>query len=215
VTAARTHADALTWMRDGTVTFIESAAGIPPEDWSRPSGLPGWTRSNVVAHVAANAEAISNLVRWALTGERTPMYASPQERARGIALGDRLSPHELTTWLRDSAAGLQSLLDQMTDASWGEEVLTAQGRVVPASEVPWLRTREVWVHAVDLHGRTTFADFPQRLLTSLHVDISAKRGEVPTITGPSAEVVAYLAGRPFTQVTTSAGRPPPDLAPWL
>lgn len=38
----------------------------------------------------------------------------------------------------------------LPDANWTHEVRTAQGRTVPASETVWMRTREVWVHAVDL-----------------------------------------------------------------
>ncbi len=37
---------------------------------------------------------------------------------------------------------------------------TAQGALVPATEVPMMRVRETWVHAVDLAGPVTFADIP-------------------------------------------------------
>jgi N-methylhydantoinase B len=55
-----------------------------------PSALPGWTRRHVLAHVAAYADALGNLVRWAATGEPAPMHASPADRAAGIERGRQL-----------------------------------------------------------------------------------------------------------------------------
>jgi maleylpyruvate isomerase len=57
----------------------------PPPDqqrhFARPTVLPEWTRQHLVAHVAATADALGNLVRWAATDQRMPMYATPEERA--------------------------------------------------------------------------------------------------------------------------------------
>jgi hypothetical protein len=51
----------------------------------------------------------------------------------------------------------------------------------------------------------------------LRDDILAKRGSdgVPAVHGSPAEVTAYLAGRPFTGVTTSDGALAEPLASWL
>jgi maleylpyruvate isomerase len=46
---------------------------------------------------------------------------------------------------------------------------------VPASEVPWLRAREVCVHAVDLATGLAFADLPADFLTALCDDVTTKR----------------------------------------
>jgi uncharacterized protein (TIGR03083 family) len=104
----------------------------------------------LIAHVAANADALGNLVHWAATGEPTPMYSSPADRAAGIEAGRRLPPHELVRWVRRSAAELEEKMTRLTDEQWQALVVTAQGRAVPATEVPWLRSREVCVHAADL-----------------------------------------------------------------
>jgi maleylpyruvate isomerase len=50
-------------------------------------------------------------------------------------------------------------------------VRTALGRVVPASETVWMRTREVWVHAVDLDNGGSFGDFPAELVDALLADV--------------------------------------------
>jgi maleylpyruvate isomerase len=72
------------WMRDGQLRFGRAVAGLSDESLTAITALPGWTRAHVVAHVAANADALNNLVHWAATGIETPMYASPAERVAGI-----------------------------------------------------------------------------------------------------------------------------------
>jgi maleylpyruvate isomerase len=215
MTETRSPTLTMQWVTDGTRTFVDTAAAMPSQDWSEPSGLPGWTRSHVVAHVAANADALRNLAHWAATLEPTPMYSSPEARADGIAKGGRLEPAELLAWLRQSADRLSASLGEIEDARWNREVVTAQGRLIRASEIPWLRAREVWVHAVDLASGQSFADLPQDFLVALREDIVDKRGEDPALEGALPEVVAYLAGRPARGVRTAGGGPLPVLGPWL
>ncbi|XRQ08783.1 maleylpyruvate isomerase family mycothiol-dependent enzyme [Actinomadura welshii] len=208
---ARSFADARRWTQDGTKLFLDTAAGLTEPEYDAPSLLPGWTRRHLVAHVAANAEALGNLVHWAATGEKTPMYASPEERAAGIERGARMGAAELTDWATRSAAVLQTSMDELTEGRWRTEVVTAQGRTVPATEVAWLRAREVLVHAVDLDRGVTFADLPAGFLQALVADITAKRQMDPAALpdGPLPETAAWLAGRPHA--LTGA----PVLGPWL
>jgi uncharacterized protein (TIGR03083 family) len=191
-----------------------------------------------LAHVAANADALGNLVRWAATGEPTPMYASPAERAAGIERGRQLPAGELKAWLRRSADALEEAMARLSGQQWQAPVLTAQGRSVPATEVPWMRSREVYVHAVDLPTGLSFAGLPAGFLTALCDDVIDKRskgpgpalvlaatdtggqwklpgdGEAVTVAGPLAEITAYLTGRAH-RLTTAGGGTPPVLAPWL
>ncbi|MFC9463650.1 maleylpyruvate isomerase N-terminal domain-containing protein [Streptomyces coelicoflavus] len=208
--AARTLDDARAWARSGTELLLDAVAGLDEDALSAPSALPDWTRGHLVAHVAANADALGNLVHWAATGEERPMYASAEERAAGIAKGPTLSAGELRSWLTDSAQKLAAGLDGFTDEQWGREVVTAQGRTVPATELPWMRAREVCVHAVDLGtGAVTFADLPKGFLTALVAEIRAKRGLAELPDGPLPEVAAWLAGRPHSLADA------PELGPWL
>ncbi|MFF4795296.1 maleylpyruvate isomerase N-terminal domain-containing protein [Streptomyces sp. NPDC001276] len=208
--ATRTFADARAWARTGTELMLDAVAGLGEAGFSAPSVLPEWTRGHLVAHVAANADALCNLVHWAATGEETPMYASAEERAAGIAKGPTLSADELRSWLTSSAHRLAEGLDGLTDEQWQHQVVTAQGRTVPATELPWMRAREVCVHAVDLGtGVVTFADLPKGFLTALVAEISAKRGLTELPDGPLPEVAAWLAGRPHSLADA------PELGPWL
>ena len=202
-------------MSEGTILFLGALATLGDNDWAHPSGLPGWTRRHLVAHVAANADAIGNLVRWAASGVESPMYTSATARAEGIARGDELSPSELQSWATRSACELEAQMAGLDPKRWTSLVVTAQGRTVPASQTPWMRSREVAVHSVDLATGVSFADLPDDFLSALHADIQSKRGQIFDLVGDAAEVVAYLAGRPSRGVTTRLGTSPPPLGPWL
>lgn len=230
--------DARRWARDGTMQLIGETAGLGEAALAAPCALPGWTRKHLLAHLAANAEALGNLVHWAATGEPTPMYASPDERAAGIEQGSLLPRGELTDWLGRSAAALEEAMTALSDAQWQAPVVSAQGRTIAAAEVPWLRAREVYVHAVDLATGVSFGDLPGGFLTALCDDVIARRGSAPgsalvleaadtggrwelpgdnepvVLSGSLAEITAYLTGRAH-KLTTAGGDPAPALGPWL
>jgi uncharacterized protein (TIGR03083 family) len=211
LTAART------WQAEGTALCRKALAGLDEQAYAAPSRLPGWTRKHVVAHLAGNAEALGNLVHWARTGVPTPMYASPAQRNAAIEAGAGLPGDRLTAWFEESAQSLAEAMAGLTEAQWRAEVRTAQGRAVPTSETPWMRSREVFVHAVDLGTGVTFADLPERFLAELRADIRAKRGAdgLRAVHGSPAAVTAYLAGRPYSGVSTADGFPAEPLPPWL
>lgn len=234
---SRSVADARGWMQHGTALFM-SQTDVGDRALDEPSALPGWSRRHVLAHVAANADALGNLVRWAATGEPTPMYASPADRAAGIERGRQLPARDLKAWLRRSADALADAMARLSGEQWQAPVLTAQGRTVPATEVPWMRSREVYVHAVDLATGLSFAGLPAGFLTALCDDVTGKRskdpgpalvlaatdtggqwklpgtGEAVTLAGPLAEITAYLTGR-ANRLTTAGSEPAPVLPPWL
>ncbi|MFG5721825.1 maleylpyruvate isomerase family mycothiol-dependent enzyme [Streptomyces murinus] len=207
--AARSLTDARGWAHTGTRLFLAAVADLDEAALSADSPLPGWTRKHLAAHVAANADALCNLVHWAATGEERPMYASAGERAAGIAKGPTLSAEELRGWLTASAARLAEGLDALADERWRHEVVTAQGRIVFATELPWMRAREVCVHAVDLGTGITFADLPDGFLTALAEEVRDKRALAALPDGPLPQVAAWLTGRPHSLADA------PALGPWL
>ncbi|BCW43325.1 maleylpyruvate isomerase family mycothiol-dependent enzyme [Arthrobacter sp. StoSoilB5] len=158
--------------RRGTAFFARKLNELTDAELDAGTRLPGWTRRHVVAHVGYNARAIARLVEWAATGVETPMYASPEARNQEINFGATLSPIALRNLFDHSAVHLSVEWRDLPDANWANDVRTAQGRTVPASETVWMRTREVWIHAVDLDNGATFNDIPAPVLERLLKDIT-------------------------------------------
>jgi maleylpyruvate isomerase len=213
----RTLQDALNWTEAGTNLCRQVLDSLDPEDFGDPSGLPEWTRKHVVAHLAGNAEGLGNLVSWARTGIETPMYVSQSARDEAIEEGAKRSPDELREWFDRSAAALDAAFSELTGEQWEREVRTRQGRLIAATQLPWLRAREVMVHAVDIDAGVGFADLPADFCTALRENIISTRGasQVPTVVGAPADITAWLAGRHYSGVTTASGEPAPPLPPWL
>lgn len=231
--------DSRRWMAQGTELFTTSLARVSDEKLAATTVLAGWTGKHVLAHVCANAEALQHLAHWARTGEETPMYSSPTQRNEDIEAGSHKEASELRGWYARSVEALDADLAGLSDAQWRHEVVTAQGRTVPATELPWMRSREVMVHAVDLGG-VGFADLPADFCGALVADIVAKRsrtpehpavqasasdasvvaeipgaGEAIVVTAPLAELTAWLAGRPGAPSHDTNGADLPGLPAWL
>lgn len=233
----------LEWVAKGTAAFEAAVHRLTDPGFTKPSYLPDWSRAHVVAHVARNADALVNLLTWARTGVETPMYASGDQRAREIAEGARRPAEELRAELLAADSRLAAELAALPDESWTATVRTARGREVPASQVPWMRAREVWVHAVDLDADTTFDDVPHDMCAALVDDVAASfqgRPDCPSVRlrsedgartwllGDSADVepvvvsgdlpglAAYATGRPVPgPLYPTGGGPLPTLPAWL
>ena len=157
--------------RRGTAYFAQRLAELSDNDFDGDTLLPGWSRRHLVAHVGYNAAALCRLMDWAATGVETPMYESVEQRSREIAEGATLDPAALRNLFDHTVARLDEKWRNLPESAWSAQVRTAQGRLVPASETAWMRTREVWIHAVDLANGGRFDDFPAVVLDSLLADI--------------------------------------------
>ena len=221
--------DGLLQARRGTAFFARKLNELTDAELDGGSLLQGWTRRHVTAHVGYNARAIARLVEWAATGIETPMYASVEIRNHEIEFGSTLSPIALRNLFDHSAVHLNVEWRDLPADAWHHKVKTVQGRVVPAEETVWMRTREVWVHAVDLDNGASFADIPAPVLARLLKDITVawtSRGtdkdlmgrvdghpelsfgdmEARTplqVSGSLADVVCWATGRGVAGVTAS------------
>src|SRR6202163_1903330 len=223
--------------RRGTAYFARSLAELTDDDLDGDSLLTGWTRKHVIAHVAYNAAALCRLMGWAAAGVETPMYESPEQRSQEIKQGATLSAAALRNLFDHTVARLDEKWRHLPPTAWDTDVRTAQGRTVPAAETAWMRTREVWIHAVDLDDGARFGDFPDIVLASLLADIVGMwrtkalgadlalhiDGRAPLaigegcdareVRGPLAAVVRWAAGRDATGLTANGElRQSP---PWL
>jgi maleylpyruvate isomerase len=167
-----------------------------------------------VAHLARNADALVNLLNWAATSVPTPMYATPDQRNTDIETTARQSPAALQADLLAANGRLNSAIAALPAAAWSEHIVNAQGKAITASEVPWMRTREVWIHLVDLAAKRTFNDLPTDLITALIDDITptlAAQPTAPAVHLVSTEGQRWSLGEGGTTVTAE----PAALLAWV
>ncbi|WP_158548484.1 maleylpyruvate isomerase family mycothiol-dependent enzyme [Blastococcus sp. TF02A-26] len=221
------------WWADGERTLGTALGRLVPHEYAEPSLLPGWTRAHVLAHVAGNADAVTNLLHWARTGVETPMYPSAEARDAEIERRAALAPPELEAEVLAATRELAEAVASLPEEAWTAEVRTFQGRTVPATEVFWIRAREVWVHAVDLDAGVGFADAPEELLAAVVDEVFgawSRRGAVPAVTvfagdrewgsggvavaGSLADVAGWVTGRTAGEGLRCDG-PLPALPRWI
>jgi maleylpyruvate isomerase len=220
------------WMRAGTELFQRTLDALDDDELAGASLLDGWSRAHVVGHLARNADALLNLLAWARTGVESPMYPSPEARESGIRDSAARPAAELRLELATSVARLDAAIAAMTEPQWQGGVRTAQGRAVTGAEVPWMRTREVWVHAVDLAAAASFADLPTDVGAALLTDafgFAVTRPDCPPVTVRATDADFGLAtgeGGPLVEASLvqllpwALGRPGapagwPSLPRWL
>jgi len=227
------------WMRDGERFVIGIVHRLADTDLPGPSLLPGWSRAHVVGHLARNAEALGRLATWARTGQETPMYRDRNQRAAEIDTSAVLPADELRRDLARTSAQLQRDLDTLDEESWHAEVRSALGRTIPAAEIPWMRVREVWLHAVDLDAGARLSDLPAEVIDAVLDDVTATlsaRDGCPAVRlvatdreqprqlgsdgGPevrstAAGLLGWLIGRNGAPPVTAQHGGPPTLPRWL
>jgi maleylpyruvate isomerase len=148
------------------------------------------------------------------------MYTSREQRAAEIEESADLSGALLRSQVAATARGLDEIIARLDNRGWSAPIRSALGRVIPATEIPWLRIREVWLHAVDLQAGMTVEDLPAGIIDLLLDDaagtLSERDGcpavlltpsnrnrtwqlrgssEESLVTAPAAELAGWLTGR--------------------
>ena len=232
---------ALLLARRGQAYFSRKLHELRDDEFDGPTLLPDWDRRQLIAHVGLNARAVTRLVEWAATGVETPMYASPAQRVAEIEFSATLPTQALRNLSDHAAIHLTVEWRDLSEDAWTHEVRTAQGRTVPVSETVWMRTREVWIHAVDLGNGGRFEDFPPELLDALVTDVLAAwdrrreaealplfvletsegrvhgtpRADAVTLSGSAAALARWATGRGNAGVRARGGAPVPPAPRWL
>lgn len=229
----------LDWVEEGQRALQRSVDALPADAVTEPSALPGWTRGHLLTHLARNADALVNLLTWARTGIPTPMYASPDQRVTDIEAGAGRPLAEQQADVGESAARFRKAAEALSPDAWSATVVSGQGRGIPASEVPWLRAREVWIHLVDLRVgvgmdalppdfawalvRDAAAWMSARIAPGIGAELSADGHDTVvlgtpapgvTVTGPPYALAAWLTGRSGTDELHVTGELP-EISRWL
>ena len=232
-------AAALDEMAAATDRLLATVDGMTEEELHEPSRLPGWTRGHVLTHIARNADGLANLAHWARTGEETPMYpgdADTRDRQIEEGAGRHLGDQRLD--LADSAERLLEAFADFDPDSLTREVRMRSGAAAYGWELPFLRTREVEIHHVDLgldyspaHWSPAFAErtldqlapfFREQRdcpVSALVATDAIGRWEVaaegPELSGPRPALLAWLTGRSDSEgLSLSTGEDVPAAPRW-
>ncbi len=187
------------------------------------------------------ADAMVNLLTWARTGTVTPAYPSREQRDADIEAGAGRPAAAIRADVEATSDALTGVVKAMPEAAWSATVRNTQGVAIVATDIPWARAREMWVHAVDLDVGASFADLPlpmvYELLTDVTATLAAKQcgppvrlvatgrhrvwsigegGRAVSVLGPAAELLGWALGRTRSRaLRTADGRPLPTLPGWL
>jgi maleylpyruvate isomerase len=220
---------------EATKGLVRTVDGLEDDELRAPSGLPGWSRAHVVAHLALNSEALAGVLHGRIAGEPTPMYRSDEARDSDIEELAAAEPTDLRERLLAGTTLLADGIERLPDEFWTETFeRTPGGRSIRYAAIPGMRLREVEIHHVDLAAGFSPAGwsdvFAAHLITSmvkrpasdasfrvLATDLAETwvigddPGESGTVvSGPAGDLAWWLTGRPpADSLTSSTGDLPP------
>ncbi|MFG3290191.1 maleylpyruvate isomerase family mycothiol-dependent enzyme [Streptomyces sp. NPDC048179] len=225
------HAHDLASVQEATERLLTAVAALDNASVARPSRLPGWTVGHVLAHLARNADALTNVL------DGRPMYVSGEARDADI---DRDAPRALDVHLadlRDSDARFRARGAEPAD--WTRTVELRNGVTDAAAQVPFRRWAEVELHHADLGIGYELEELPEEF-AEREIDFLADRfgghQDVPStglrsdsgrvwttgggapggpvsVEGTAADLLGWLAGRRDGSALKVTGGTLPALPP--
>jgi maleylpyruvate isomerase len=222
-------------LQEATNRLVRTVDGFQGDDWGGPSGLPGWTRAHVVAHLALNAEGLAAALTGIVQDEPTPMYASNDARDRDIEELAADDPAELRERLLAGCTLYADAWTALPDDAGGETFERTPGAAtIPAGATLGMRLREVEIHHVDLDAGYSRTDWPDRFCEILLGSMTRRdwpepfrvtptdvegtwnygEGEGPTVSGTAADLGWWLTGRGSGEGVTSDSGELPKVGAW-
>jgi maleylpyruvate isomerase len=209
------------------------------QEWAATaSGLPDWSRGQVVAHLAGSARGLVNLCDWAASGSETPMYPSPEARTAEIDQLAALPWEDLTAEVEVAGTALSARLSTLTEPLATRTLQLASGARIAAADLAAVRIREIEIHRVDLAAEyqpvdwsTAFTlrtfgqltpffreqrDVPVSVLRSVDSGRCWEVGAAgPDLLGTESDLLAWLLGRPHGPLRTTDESDVPTAPRWV
>src|SRR3954447_24677861 len=229
---------------DASGRLLRTVDGFHGDGWSAPSGLPGWSRAHLVAHLALNAEALTRVLHRLVGDHAEPptMYDSDEQRdddIRDLATADH---SEIRDRLLAGTAILDDAIAAVPGELWGARAeRTPGGRTMRADSLPGMRLRELEIHHADLDAGYSRSDWSQAFAILL-LNAMAKRLDPPArievrpddvdgrtwilgpngdgprdgivVTGPAADLGWWLTGRPAPDTLQCSRGELPPIEGW-
>ncbi|HEX4867261.1 MAG TPA: maleylpyruvate isomerase family mycothiol-dependent enzyme [Acidimicrobiales bacterium] len=133
-------------------SILELCADLTEEDWKRPTGCPGWSVQDNVAHlVDYEAGALGRPRPEAALPEARDHLKNPLGEANELGVEARrpLPGAEVLAELREVAAARSAQLRALSEDAMAEEVPTPAGRGTVADMLT-LRVMDTWSHEQDI-----------------------------------------------------------------
>jgi maleylpyruvate isomerase len=204
-------------LQDATGRLVRTVDGLTDDQYAEASGLPGWSRAHVVAHLALNAEGLAGALTGVVQGEEVAMYASQESRDHDIEALAGAAPAALRERLLRATTLLADALAAVPEEARSTRIerTPGSGRTFSAYAVPGMRLREVEIHHADLGLDYTRADWPLSFCTRL-LDAMTKLGdaETPFTAAPTDLDATWQCGEVTAGSPTVSGRAA-DLGWWL
>lgn len=220
---------------EATRRMVRTADALPDSAYAEPSGLPGWTRAHVLAHLALNAEGLAAALTGVVEGRPVSMYVSTEARDGDIEKLAATGPSVLRSRLLGACTDLHDAIAAVpADAADTTIERVPGGRVFTAGDVPWMRLREVEIHHADLGAgydraawtpefaahvleTTLTRGGPAEPLVARATDLDREwawgaSGRV--VTGRAVDLAWWLLGRGSGDGVTSEGGALPRIGAW-
>jgi maleylpyruvate isomerase len=220
-----------------TLDLLYRASLLTEAAVGEPSRLPGWTRGHVLAHLSDNADAFTRVLLRAVDADDAGlMYPSREARDAAVESGASWLAAEHVRRLTSSAHRMALVWHDLPAGRLAATVSGTAGWTRPVADVPWMRWRELALHAVDLGWPAGFApgdplvarlldeaahawagrpDAPPMVLTDTTTGGTWQVGDGgPAIGGTTADLALWLTGRSDGSALSASGALP-ALPPWL
>jgi len=202
INPARLYSD-LSRLGRETDMFMATVESLADDEMTVPSLCEGWSRADVIAHVASSGRALVRLIDWATSGVERPLYASREARSEEIAALAALPREELIREVRESARNFAEQAQRLSGELAATEVQVS-GKTVPATSIVALRIAEVVVHHHDLDTAWTIEEAdPDSLLNALEAVVRSLRAKgAPGMTLVTEERDEWVIGDGGLRVTS-------------
>ncbi|MET1003658.1 MAG: maleylpyruvate isomerase family mycothiol-dependent enzyme [Acidimicrobiia bacterium] len=152
-------------VRHASRRLLRTADELTDDEVGEPCLLPGWSRAELLTHLARNADGTRGMVEAAARNEVAPMYpGGPDRRAADIAAGRGERAQVVVADLRHSIDALMETWQSLPPDAWD-----SVGRTLTADRtmrvMAWVRLREVEIHHADLDVDYAAADWPVAFVT--------------------------------------------------
>ena len=137
-------------VRQSTNRLLRSVGELTDAQMHEPCLLPGWSRAELVTHLARNADGFRGMAEATARGDVGLMYPGGiEQRAADIAAGRGERASVLVADLRKSVDGLAESWRAHPDDAWDREGKLILGTRTIRDSV-FMRWRELELHHVDL-----------------------------------------------------------------